>query len=288
MCRPLSLALAAGSRASGRVVDQCCAARWARDGRRRLPAQTYPAAYLTRPRACTAAGPAPRPTRSNQGPGRQLRPAGLHGQPLLPAAPPPRPPCAPRLHAGCTADLAAGPVFVVSEVLNASGGRTGCFLYRGRLVSAAPRAATPDYCCPALHSGEGVLAGVQEVPQLAQCDGEQQELLQYEGQQLTLYFRCVGGRMHLGAGWVGAGARSRRPLRCCVNGWGRAGLAACPLLCLQAAAPAWFCGGAKLALPHWLAGCAFFPSSTVGKGIPHPQPPGPPTSHHPSKHPSCG
>lgn len=89
---------------------------------------------------------------------------------------------------GCTADLGAGPVFVVSEVLNASGGRTGCFLYRGRLVSAAPRAATPDYCCPALHAGEGVLAGVQEVPQLAQCDGERQELLQYEGQQLTLYF----------------------------------------------------------------------------------------------------
>jgi hypothetical protein len=89
---------------------------------------------------------------------------------------------------GCATELAAGPVFVVSEVLNASGGRTGCFLFRGRLVSAAPRAATPDYCCPALHGGDGVLAGVQEVPQLAQCDSEGQDLLQYEGQQLTLYF----------------------------------------------------------------------------------------------------
>lgn len=98
-------------------------------------------------------------------------------------------------------------MFVVSEVLNASGGRTGCFLYRGRLVSAAPRAATPDYCCPALHGGDGVLAGVQEVPQMAQCDGEAQDLLQYEGQQLTLYFRCVAGLRVVQ--WLGMGAGGR-------------------------------------------------------------------------------
>lgn len=128
-------------------------------------------------------------------------------------------------------------MFVVSEVLNASGGRTGCFLYRGRLMSAAPRAATPDYCCPALHGGDGVLAGVQEVPQMAQCDGEAQDLLQYEGQQLTLYFRCVAGlraRSGVRRGW----AREPAAAATCDAGTpGPRSLAADPLLRHQTLLP---------------------------------------------------
>lgn len=91
-------------------------------------------------------------------------------------------------------------MFVVTEVINATGGRTGCFLYRGRLASAAPRAGTPDACCPLPRTGsaDSLLAGVQEVPQcalggpsLADDDSVQVDLSAYEGQELTLYLRCA-------------------------------------------------------------------------------------------------
>ncbi|KAL4443865.1 hypothetical protein ABPG75_011602 [Micractinium tetrahymenae] len=79
-------------------------------------------------------------------------------------------------------------VFLVSEVVNASGGRTGCFLYRGRLLTPAPRSSTPD-CCPWPRAGEpgrpGSLEDQRVVPQL----GSEEELCwaELEGQELTLY-----------------------------------------------------------------------------------------------------
>lgn len=179
-------------------------------GRKRLPAQPHPAtpqaAYPQRRRdACRTQLAA-----LEQHPGGQLRPIGASAAPG-PTCPTPPASCAPALSAGCAMDVAAGPMFVVNEVLNASGGRTGCFLYKGRLVSAAPRSATPDYRCPALHGGAGELAGVQEVPQLSLCGDEQQDLVQYEGQQLTLYFRWAGlglGDFQLGGWWPAAGGTS--------------------------------------------------------------------------------
>lgn len=79
-------------------------------------------------------------------------------------------------------------VFLVSEVVNASGGRTGCFLYRGRLLTPAPRSCTPD-CCPWPGGAEtgrpGSLDDQRVVPQL----GADEELCwaELEGQNLTLY-----------------------------------------------------------------------------------------------------
>lgn len=87
-------------------------------------------------------------------------------------------------------------MFVVREVINSSGGKTGCFLYRGTLAAGPPpRCATPEACCPLVRSPSagGLLSGVQEVPQ---CGGrgleeeeEQTDLQAYEGQELTLYMR---------------------------------------------------------------------------------------------------
>lgn len=101
-------------------------------------------------------------------------------------------------------------VFLVSEVVNASGGRTGCFLYRGRLLTPAPRSCTPD-CCPWPRGAEtgrpGSLDDQRVVPQL----GADEELCwaELEGQNLTLYLRCAGGGRGAGSclnsNWHGRG-----------------------------------------------------------------------------------
>ena len=151
------------------------------------------------------AGPAPQGV--SAGRGRRL-PAAAVRRPLL------RLPCrGPRTHhaAPCRpppSPTRAGPppgaadaVFVVEQVLQASGGRTGCFLYRGRVVSgaAAPWAATPDCArqLPRAPSVDSLLAGVQEVPQCDGADGD--SLAACEGRSLTLYLRWAQGR-----GWRGA------------------------------------------------------------------------------------
>ena len=110
------------------------------------------------------------------------------GRPTIPASPPP---CLP-------ADDRTSPVFVVSEVVNASGGRTGCFLYRGSLLAPQPRSRTPDHGPWPLAAAGGCLEAAEEqlVPQAGLEDGKQPNWAALEGQQLTLYFRygvCGGG-----------------------------------------------------------------------------------------------
>lgn len=83
-------------------------------------------------------------------------------------------------------------LFVVDTVINRSGGRTGCFLYGGRLVTPAPRSRTPD--CSPCHRVSATCQGLELaaqrlVPQQAGDDlpeGEQ-GWGELEGQDLTLY-----------------------------------------------------------------------------------------------------
>lgn len=80
-------------------------------------------------------------------------------------------------------------VFVVSKVVNASGGRTGCFLFRGSLVTPPPRASTP------LPGGSAAgLSAQRDALSAGFCDAveeEQVDFAEYEGQELTLYMRCA-------------------------------------------------------------------------------------------------
>lgn len=77
-------------------------------------------------------------------------------------------------------------VFVVSAVVNASGGRTGCFLYRGKLVTPAPRSRTPS-CCPWGRADSCGLLQQDIFGGLTEQEDEVADLAQYEGQELTLY-----------------------------------------------------------------------------------------------------
>ncbi|KAL4449494.1 hypothetical protein ABPG77_007138 [Micractinium sp. CCAP 211/92] len=78
-------------------------------------------------------------------------------------------------------------VFLVSEVVNASGGRTGCFLYRGSLLTPAPRSSTPDCCVwkrAAVPGRAGIVEDQRVVPQQG---SEELSWAELEGQELTLY-----------------------------------------------------------------------------------------------------
>ena len=129
------------------------------------------------------------------------------------------PPCAtcprpPALAADGSASAACS-VFVVSEVLKASGGRAGCFLYRGKLVTPPPRSRTPDRSSapqprgpshppPAsrtLLGGGAATCGACPLETLLSAmphgegggdEGEEEEQLdlsELEGSELTLYMR---------------------------------------------------------------------------------------------------
>lgn len=77
----------------------------------------------------------------------------------------------------------------MKKVVNASGGRTGCFLYRGTLVTPAPRSSTPDCLSPRQRGAvQQTLDAL--LPGLGEGFSEQAAgLSAYEGQELTLYFR---------------------------------------------------------------------------------------------------
>ncbi|PSC69323.1 hypothetical protein C2E20_7169 [Micractinium conductrix] len=92
-------------------------------------------------------------------------------------------------------DDRTSPVFVVSEVVNGSGGRTGCFLYRGSLLAPQPRSRTPDHGPWPLAAAGGCLEAAEEqlVPQAGLEDGKQPNWAALEGQQLTLYFSYEQG-----------------------------------------------------------------------------------------------
>ena len=97
------------------------------------------------------------------------------------------------MHAAADAAAAPAPVFVVSEVLNASGGRTGCFLYRGTLACAALRSRTPALCCPWPRAAGGAAGAAPHEqrpagePEADLPEDAATDLAAYEGQQLTLY-----------------------------------------------------------------------------------------------------
>ncbi|KAI3429602.1 hypothetical protein D9Q98_005688 [Chlorella vulgaris] len=81
-------------------------------------------------------------------------------------------------------------VFVVSQVVNASGGRTGCFLYRGSLITPQPRSHTPD-CSPRVRFQQPQQSLDLLLPG-SPCAADEEEaanlnLSAYEGQELTLY-----------------------------------------------------------------------------------------------------
>lgn len=104
--------------------------------------------------------------------------------------PPPRPLSTtyhPPPAAGADAGAASSTIFVINEVLNASGGRTGCFLYRGTLASAAPRSRTPDACCPPPRSSSPSAAGAGGALLGAGGESPSADLAAYEGQEMTLY-----------------------------------------------------------------------------------------------------
>lgn len=97
-------------------------------------------------------------------------------------APPDAPIAAPNTDGGISPSCS---VFVVSKVVNASGGRTGCFLFRGSLVTPPPRASTP------LPGGSAAgLSAQRDALSAGFCDAveeEQVDFAEYEGQELTLY-----------------------------------------------------------------------------------------------------
>lgn len=83
-------------------------------------------------------------------------------------------------------------MFVVSQVVNASGGRTGCFLYRGSLITPQPRSHTPD-CSPRVRFQQPQQSLDLLLPG-SPCAADEEEaanlnLSAYEGQELTLYMR---------------------------------------------------------------------------------------------------
>lgn len=88
----------------------------------------------------------------------------------------------------CTGADSHCTVFLVNEVVNASGGRTGCFLYRGSLLTPAPRSRTPD-CYALRRAAEPGRASLLDDQRVVPQQGAAEELCwaELEGQELTLY-----------------------------------------------------------------------------------------------------